>query len=219
MQGEQNPEALRDVRIDHPAAALSWADPDLREAFRLKDNYATPPNRAACHEGGMDYLPIGIWKSWEIPPGFHPEPDVFLVPVSAPDAHGFCSFGSGVWLSRTVAGKARRVIAEVHPEFIRTGGESVAPSEVEAVLAELPGIREVAVVGIPDPGWGEVICAAVVPEGDARIELEALQSHCEGRLAGFKKPRRLEILDALPRTAATNQVQRTLIVQQILAND
>ena len=102
-------------------------------------------------------------------------------------------------------------------EIIRTGGESVSPSEVEAVLAKLPGIREVAVVGLPDPGWGEVICAAVVPESGAEIQLEALQSHCEGALASFKKPRRLVEVDALPRTAATGQVQRTLLVQQILS--
>ena len=72
----------------------------------------------------MDYLPVGIWKSWEVPPGFHPQPDVFLVPVSTPDAHGYCSFGSGVWMSRTAAKMSKRVIAEVHPEFIRTGGEN-----------------------------------------------------------------------------------------------
>lgn len=115
---------LKDVRIDHPAAAVSWTDPEFQRAFTLKDNYATPPNRQACHAGEMDYLPVGIWKSWEIPPGFHPNPDVFLVPVSPPNHLGFCSFGSGVWLSRTAARQAKRVIVEVHPEFIRTFGEN-----------------------------------------------------------------------------------------------
>ena len=102
-------------------------------------------------------------------------------------------------------------------EIIRTGGESVAPGEVEAVLREVPGIAEVAVVGLPDPGWGEVVCAAVVAEPGREIALEELQGHCEGRLAGFKKPRRLELVDGLPRTAATAQVQRTLLVERILA--
>lgn len=115
---------LTNLRIDHPAAAISWTEPELAHALRLKDNYATPPNRAACHQGGMDYLPVGIWKSWEIPAGFDPDPDVFLVPVSPPNELGFCSFGSGVWLSRTVAARAKRVIAEVRPEFIRTHGEN-----------------------------------------------------------------------------------------------
>ena len=104
-------------------------------------------------------------------------------------------------------------------EIIRTGGESVSPSEVEAVLGGLPGVREVAVVGLPDPGWGEVVCAAVVAEPGREIALEELQARCEGRLAGFKKPRRLVHVDELPRTAATGQVQRTLLVQRILSSE
>ena len=101
-------------------------------------------------------------------------------------------------------------------ELIRTGGESVAPSEVETALAEHPAVAEVAVVGLPDPEWGERVCAVVVTEGERPPTLEELQRHCEGRLAGFKKPRRLELADALPRTAATGQVQRTLLVERIL---
>jgi fatty-acyl-CoA synthase len=102
-------------------------------------------------------------------------------------------------------------------EVIRSGGESVAPAEVEAVLAAVSGVREVAVVGLPDPDWGEIVCAAVVLEAGFDLDLEALQAACEGTLAGYKKPRRLEIIEALPRTAATRQVQRTLLVEQILA--
>jgi fatty-acyl-CoA synthase len=100
-------------------------------------------------------------------------------------------------------------------ELIRSGGESVAPGEVERVLAEHPAVAEVAVVGMPDPRWGEVVCAAVVPAPGARPTLSDLQKLCEGRLAGFKKPRRLELVEALPRTPATGQVQRTLLVQQL----
>ncbi|MEM7101293.1 MAG: acetyl-CoA hydrolase/transferase C-terminal domain-containing protein [Pseudomonadota bacterium] len=150
-------DGLRDVRIDHPASAISWTDESLNGAFRLKDNYATPPNREACHQGGMDYLPVGIWQSWEIPPGFHPEPDVFLVPVSPPNQHGFCSFGSGVWLSKTVAAKAKRVIAEIHPEFIRTGGENfIHISELDLVVE-----TEQVVGGEPAPPPSDEDIAAV----------------------------------------------------------
>ena len=100
-------------------------------------------------------------------------------------------------------------------EVIRTGGESVAPAEVEAVLAAHPCVAEVAVVGIPDPQWGEIVCAVVVPAPGTTPSLPDLQKHCEGQLAGFKKPRRLELAQALPRTPATGQVQRTLLVQRI----
>ncbi len=101
-------------------------------------------------------------------------------------------------------------------ELIRTGGESVAPAEVEAVLAEHPAVGDVAVVGVPDARWGEIVCAVVVPRPGASPSLEELQRHCEGRLAGFKKPRRLECVEALPRTAATGQVQRTLLVETLV---
>lgn len=102
-------------------------------------------------------------------------------------------------------------------DILRTGGESVSPGEVEAVLADHAAVAEVAVVGIPDPEWGEAICAVVVPRSGATLELDVLRAHCDGRLARFKWPRRLELVDELPRTAATAQVQRTLLVERITA--
>jgi len=103
-------------------------------------------------------------------------------------------------------------------DVLRTGGESVSPAEVEVALRSAPGVAEIAVVGLPDLEWGEVVCAAVVPSPDARPTLSQLRAHCDGQLAGFKKPRRIAILDSLPRTSATAQVQRTLLVEEILAN-
>ena len=104
--------------------AFAWTDPELNGAFRLRDNYATPANRAACHAGTSDYLPIGLYRAYEIPDGVVQDPDVFLVPVSPPDERGFCSFGPGVWMSPTTARAAKCVIAEVQEDFIRTGGEN-----------------------------------------------------------------------------------------------
>jgi 4-hydroxybutyrate CoA-transferase len=115
---------LENVRIDHLAAAFDWTEPDLEGVFRLRDNYATPANRAACHAGRSDYLPIGHYRSYELPEGVTQSPDAFLVPVSPPDAAGFCSFGPGVWMSPTAARASKLVIAEVQEDFIRTGGEN-----------------------------------------------------------------------------------------------
>ncbi len=103
-------------------------------------------------------------------------------------------------------------------EILRTGGESVSPAEVEGVLRAVPELEDVALVGLPDPHWGDLLCAAVVVRPGAEISLAGLQAFCEGKLAGYKKPRRIARLAALPRTAATNQVQRTLLVEQILAS-
>jgi acyl-CoA synthetase (AMP-forming)/AMP-acid ligase II len=111
----------------------------------------------------------------------------------------------------SIVGRARDVL--------RTGGETVAPSEVEAILADHPAVAEVAVIGIPDVQWGEVVCAVVVAHAgrDGDVDVDSLRAHCEGRLAGFKQPRRVELVDELPRTAATGQIQRTLLVERVAA--
>jgi acyl-CoA synthetase (AMP-forming)/AMP-acid ligase II len=100
-------------------------------------------------------------------------------------------------------------------ELIRTGGEAVVPAEVEAVLGTLGSLSDVAVIGIPDGTWGEVVCAVVVAVGPAPT-VEDLRAHCQGRLAAFKQPRRVAVVDAIPRTPATGQVQRRLLVEQLL---
>ncbi len=103
-------------------------------------------------------------------------------------------------------------------DVIRTGGESVGPSEVEAALADHPAFADVAVVGMPDPRWGEIVCAvAVLRPGATAPTLEEVQAHSEAKLARFKRPRRLELVDRIPRTPATNQVQRRLIIEQLAA--
>ena len=81
-----------------------------------------------------------------------------------------------------------------------------------------PAVAEVAVVGLPDPQWGEIVCAVVVPAAGRRPRpSRTLRAHCDGRLAAFKHPRRVEVVADLPRTSATGQVQRTLLVERITA--
>jgi len=110
----------------------------------------------------------------------------------------------------SVIGRAR--------DIIRTGGETVAPAEVEDVLADQPAVADVAVVGIPDPTWGEVVCAVVVVRpGHEPPDVERLRAHCGGRLAPFKHPRRVAVVPEIPRTASTGQVQRRLIVERLLS--
>ncbi len=101
-------------------------------------------------------------------------------------------------------------------DLLRTGGETVVPAEVEAVLSGHPSIGEVAVVGLPDPRWGEVICAVVVAApGQPPPTLDGLRAWCDGRLAPFKHPRLLRQVDALPRTDSTGQVQRRLLAERL----
>ena len=101
-------------------------------------------------------------------------------------------------------------------EVIRTGGEAVAPAEVEGVLAEHPAVADVAVVGLPDDQWGELVCAVVVPAQEGRPPgLAELRSFCAGTLAIYKHPRRLVLMEQIPRTPATGQVQRRLLLERL----
>ena len=93
-------------------------------------------------------------------------------------------------------------------DVIVTGGENVACAEVERVLEEHPAVIEAAVVGLPDPEWGEVVTAFVVMNGDTGDDLIA---HCRERLASYKVPRALHAVDALPRNAAGKLLRRELV--------
>ncbi|MBX3023569.1 AMP-binding protein [bacterium] len=87
-------------------------------------------------------------------------------------------------------------------DLIITGGENVSPIEVEEVLRAHPDVDDVAVIGTPHPKWGEQVTAIVVVRGGARLDAAAIADFAGQRLAGFKKPRRVEFVDALPRNAA-----------------
>jgi long-chain acyl-CoA synthetase len=100
-------------------------------------------------------------------------------------------------------------IADRKKDMIISGGENIYSLEVETVIAEFPGVIEVAVYGRPDEQWGEVVCATIVaPE---TLDLEALRKHCRERLAGYKQPRQVEVVQTpLPRTPAGKVSKRDL---------
>jgi O-succinylbenzoic acid--CoA ligase len=93
---------------------------------------------------------------------------------------------------------------------IISGGENVAPEEVEAVLEAHPGVAEAAVIGRTDPEWGEALVARVVPANGGGLDLEELQAHCRARLAAFKIPKSFEFADRLPRTPSGKLLRREL---------
>ncbi len=92
-------------------------------------------------------------------------------------------------------------ILDRRKDVIITGGENVYSTEVESVLLDHPAIIEVAVIGIPDPKWGERVAAVIVAAPEAEIEPDALTDHCRARLGGFKLPREFRQIDALPKSA------------------
>ena len=109
----------------------------------------------------------------------------------------------------SIVGRARDVI--------RSGGETIAPVEVEAVLADASGRSPRSRSSAsPTPQWGEVVTAVVVrATATPPPDVDALRSFCEGRLASVQAAPPPRVVDALPRTAATGQVQRTLIVERL----
>ena len=112
--------------------------------------------------------------------------------VGALDAEGFLS------------------IVDRKKDLIISGGENIASPEVERVLYEHPAVLEAAVVGRPDPRWGEVPVAFVVLRASAQATPEELVDFCRAKLARFKVPRAVVLTDALPRNPSGKVLKRTL---------
>jgi O-succinylbenzoic acid--CoA ligase len=96
-------------------------------------------------------------------------------------------------------------------DTIVSGGENVAPAEVEAVLESHADVFEAAVLGRPDPNWGEAVAAIVVPRPGITVDGETLRSYCAERLARYKVPKRIDFTGTpLPRTRSGKLLRRTL---------
>jgi O-succinylbenzoic acid--CoA ligase len=213
----------RDVPV-HPsygatetASQVATARP--AEAFDRSDRVGRPLAftrvRAVDEEGDLR------------PPG---EPGELVVsgPTVSPGYYGdpaatAAAFGSGGYrtgdLGVVEPDGSLRVIGRVDDAVI-TGGENVHPAEVAGVLRSHPAVEDAVVVGLPDPEWGERVCALVVPvdqaeseDGDA-ITSEELRGFCEDRLAGYKRPKTIAFADALPRTAS-GTVDRRAVRERI----
>jgi len=87
-----------------------------------------------------------------------------------------------------------------HKDMLKVGGENVSPAEVEGYLLASGGIQEIAVVGYPDPRLAEVPVAYVIPSAPGSVTAEELIERCKGRIASFKIPRHVFLVDALPMT-------------------
>ena len=95
-------------------------------------------------------------------------------------------------------------------DTIITGGENVAPAEVEAVLAEHPAVAEAGVHGAPDPEWGQRVVATVVLRAGKTATAEDLRGYCRVRLAGYKVPRVIRFAPELPKTVSGKLLRRSL---------
>jgi acyl-CoA synthetase (AMP-forming)/AMP-acid ligase II len=159
-----------------------------------------PLARLAIMDATGRLLPAGsageiVVRGEQVCAGYDADPAA----TAAAFAHGWFHTGD----LGTLDAYGRLTVVDRIKDIIVTGGENVASREVEDVLLEQPGVREAAVVGVPDERWGERVCAVVVPaDPEAPPDPDALVAACRARLAGFKTPRNIRFIDALPRTGS-----------------
>jgi acyl-CoA synthetase (AMP-forming)/AMP-acid ligase II len=137
------------------------------------------------------------------------------------DAANAAAFRDGWFLTGDIGRRDAEgyvYIVDRKKDMIVSGGENVYSREVENLLYEHPAVAEVAVVGLPHPLWGEQVTAILrLREGapaDAAGELEAF---CRPRIAGYKRPRRWVVVDALPKTPA-GKIQKAELRRRLLAD-
>jgi len=161
------------------------------------------------NDAGADCGPNEIGELWvagpNITPGYWNRPDA--------TAANF----EGRWLK---TGDAARIddegffyIVDRWKDMYISGGENVYPAEVENVLYQLAQVAEVAVIGVPDDKWGEVGLAVVVVKPGQTLDRSVVVGHCGERLARFKWPHDIAIVDALPRNATGKVLKRELRVR------
>jgi acyl-CoA synthetase (AMP-forming)/AMP-acid ligase II len=104
-------------------------------------------------------------------------------------------------------------------DMIVTGGENVYSAEVENALSSHPAVAACAVMGVPDPDWGERVHAVIVPVPGAAPTAGGLRDHCKTSIAGYKAPRSVELVDSLPLSGAGKVLKRDLRAKHWGATD
>ncbi|WP_178133971.1 class I adenylate-forming enzyme family protein [Vineibacter terrae] len=162
-----------------------------------------------------DGTPCGVGEAGEVGVKGVTHFDGYLGRPEATEAawrNGYVMSGDiGIWQA-----DGRLCIVDRKKDMIITGGENVYTAEVERVLHEHPAVLEAAVVGLPDDRWGEQVTAAIVAREGAMPDAGDVQAFCRERLAGYKVPRRIELLAALPRNPM-GKVQKFRIIE-VLTN-
>ncbi len=188
------PEDHRRALRDRPELLLSAGRPLPATEIRIVDEEGRepPPGEIGEVVARGPQLMRGYWK----------------LPEATEEAF------RGGWLH---TGDAGRLDAEGYltledriKDMIVSGGENVYPREVENVLFEHPAVADVAVIGVPDERWGETVKAIVVLRPGASATEEELIEFCRGRLAGYKRPRSVDFVDALPRNPSGKVLKKVL---------
>lgn len=155
-------------------------------------------------------VPVGqvgeiVYRGWGLCQGYYKNPQATAEAM----AGGWFHSGDLVRLDE----EGFVYVVDRKKDMLITGGENVYPAEVEEVLYRHEKVLEAAVIGIPDAKWGESVHAVIVPKPGVQLTAEEIISFCGQHLAGYKKPRSVEFVDALPRNAA-GKVLKTRLREQ-----
>lgn len=123
--------------------------------------------------------------------------------------NGWCRTGD---LGRVTA-RGRLQITGRKKDMIRTGGENVYPAELEMVLSDHEAVADIAIIGVPDSRFEEAICAVVIPNDGATLTEDEFRAYARTRLAGYKVPKYVRVVDTMPRTAS-GKLQKFLLREQ-----
>jgi 4-hydroxybutyrate CoA-transferase len=115
---------LADVTICTCLTPFDWDRPELTRTFTIRTVYTGPLERKAAQEGRFEFVPVAAFREGRMPAGLDFDYDVAAIPISPPDEDGYCSFGSCVFFAPTVMATSKRLVGEIHPDFIRTGGQN-----------------------------------------------------------------------------------------------
>ena len=138
--------------------------------------------------------------------GYLPDDGNLEAPLPATDAEGWLHTGDMGYLD----GEGYLYVVDRRVDLIVSGGENVYPAEIEAVLHAHPAIDEAAIYGVADDEWGQRVEAAIVVRPGVRIGKQEIMAFCRERLAPYKVPSKIRVVDALPRNAAGKLLRRTL---------
>ncbi|MFF8971796.1 acyl-CoA synthetase [Streptomyces sp. NPDC014995] len=175
--------------------ATDDAGPD--RGFRVRVNSRTRVVDPVTHEPVAAGEVGRVAQHGHVPLGYYNDPVKTAETFFEKDGERWVLLGD----MATVDGDGVVIVLGRGSQCINTGGEKVYPEEVEQALKAHPDVYDALVAGVPDPTWGNHVAAVVqVRTGAARPSLEDIQSHCRGRLAGYKIPRQLVVTEAIRRS-------------------
>lgn len=206
MYGQSEAPAITATRLDDSAAVKSIT---VGQAL---------PHRELCIVDVATGMPVSVGRVGEIWVRTPIRMDRYL---NRPEATSATIDGEG-WLHTGDLGSldadGRLSFRGRLREMIVRGGENIYPREVEAVIETHPDVAQAAVVGLPDPGWGEIVAAAVVPRAGTTLAVEDMSAWVTQRLAQYKRPARWHFVDELP-TTVSGKTQKFKIVNTLASND